>query len=53
MDGEFDRAHFTAIRDAMARIGVVDVRAFGLRGEDCEHLLSQLGDSAQISIVAR
>lgn len=53
MDGEFEPAHFAAIRDAIARIGVADVRAFGLTWEDCEQLLSQLGYSAQVSIVAR
>lgn len=53
MEGEFDSAHFPAIRDAVARIGVADVRAFGLTWEDCEQLLAQLGYSAQVSIVAR
>ena len=33
MDGEFERQHFTAIRDVMARLGVADVRAFGLTWE--------------------
>jgi hypothetical protein len=48
MDGEFDPAHLPTIRDVVA-----DVRAFGLTWEDCEQLLSQLGYSAQVSIVAR
>jgi len=30
MEGKFDPAHFVAIRDAVAQIGVADVRAFGL-----------------------
>lgn len=37
----------------MARIVVIDVRAFGLTWEDCENLLAQLRYSAQVSIVAR
>lgn len=53
MDGEFDSAHLPTIRDVVARIGVADVRAFGLTWGDCEHLLAQLGYSAQVSIVAR
>jgi hypothetical protein len=53
MDGEFDPAHLPTIRDVVAKIGVADVRAFGLTWEDCEHLLSKLDYSAQISIVAR
>jgi hypothetical protein len=52
MDGEFDPAHLPAIRDVVARIGIADVRAFGLTWEDCEQLLAQLGYSAQVSIVA-
>ena len=30
MDGEFDGKHFGNIRDVVARVGVADVRAFGL-----------------------
>lgn len=52
-DGEFDPAYLPTIRDVVARIGVADVRAFGLTWEDCEQLLAQLGYTAQVSIVAR
>ena len=30
MDGKFDDNHFSVIRDVVARVGVADVRAFGL-----------------------
>lgn len=53
IDDAFDHAHFAAIRDAIARIGVADVRAFGLTWEACEQLLDQLRYSTQVSIVAR
>lgn len=53
MEGEFDPAYFTTIRDTVVRLGVANVRAFGLAWEDCEQLLAQLGYSAQVSIVAR
>jgi len=53
MNNDFDPAHLTTIRDAIARIGTADVRTFGLAWEDCEQLLSQLGYSAQVNIVAR
>jgi len=53
MDGEFERQHFTTVRDVVARLGVADVRAFGLTWEDCEHLLKQLGYAAQVHIVAK
>ena len=52
MDGEFERAHFADIRDAIARLGVADVRTFGLTWEDCEQLLSRLGYAARVDIVA-
>jgi hypothetical protein len=53
MNDDFDPAHLTTIRNAIAKIGAADVRTFGLAWEDCEQLLSQLGYSAQINIVAR
>lgn len=53
LDGEFDPTHLSTIRDVVARIGVADVRSFGLTWEDCEKLLAQLGYSAHVSIVAR
>jgi hypothetical protein len=52
LDGKFEPQHFDEVRDAVARMGVADVRAFGLTWEDCEHLLKQLGYSAQINIIA-
>ena len=52
MDGEFEGNHFGDIRDVVARVGVADVRAFGLTWEDCEHLLRRLGYSAHIRIEA-
>lgn len=53
MDGEFDPTTLPTIRDVVARIGVADVRAFGLTWDDCEQLFTQLGYSAQVNIVAR
>lgn len=53
MEGEFDPDHFDTLRDVIARLGVADVRAFGLTWEDCEQMLARLGYSAQVNIVAR
>ena len=47
---EFASAEFDAIRDAVATLGLADVRAFGLTWEDCERLLSDLGYRAKIEI---
>lgn len=52
MDGDFDENEVATISDAVARLGVADVRAFGLTWEDCEQLLGQLGYTARVDIVA-
>jgi hypothetical protein len=49
MEGEFESS---AVRDAVARLGLADVRAFGLTWEDCQRLLGELGYSARVEIVA-
>jgi cobyrinic acid a,c-diamide synthase len=49
MDGEFES---TIVRDAVARLGLADVRAFGLTWEDCERLLREMGFTAHIDIEA-
>ena len=52
MEGEFEDVHHDAIRDAVARLGLADVRAFGLTWEDCETILKRLGYDTRIEIVA-
>jgi len=52
MEGEFVESDAAVISDAVARLGVADVRAFGLTWEDCEQLLWQLGYAARVDIVA-
>ncbi len=47
MEGEFESA---TVRDAAARLGVADVRAFGLTWEDCQRLLRELGFAAHVEI---
>ena len=51
MEGEFVEDDAATISAAVARIGVADVRAFGLTWSDCEDLLKQLGFHARIEIV--
>lgn len=51
MEDEFEESGLPAIRSAVSRLGVADVRAFGLTWEDCEDLLGQLGFSARVSII--
>jgi len=52
MEGDFAEDEASTIADAVARLGVADVRAFGLAWEDCEQLLRQLGYAARVDIVA-
>ena len=52
MDGEFAEDETSKIVDVVARLGVADVRTFGLAWEDCEQLLRQLGYAARVDIVA-
>ena len=51
LEGKFDEKDAEVIAAAVSRIGVADVRAFGLEWGDCEALLKQLGFSARIDIV--
>ncbi len=52
MEGEFAEQDVGVLSDAVARLGVADVRAFGLTWEDCEQLLRKLGYVARVDIVA-
>ena len=52
MSADFASQNRGRIRDVVARLGVADVRAFGLTWEDCEEYLQSLGYSARIEIVA-
>ena len=51
LEDEFEEDGLAAIRSAVSRLGVADVRAFGFAWEDCEELLGQLGFSARVSII--
>jgi hypothetical protein len=50
MEGEFDEQDMDVLRTVIARLGVADVRAFGLTWDDCEEALRQLGYSARVDI---
>ena len=47
MEGDFE-SH--AVRDAVARLGLADVRAFGLTWDECQRLLGGLGFAARVQI---
>ena len=52
LEGEFEDLYYNAIRDAVARLGLADVRAFGLTWEDCTAILKRLGYNACVEIVS-
>ena len=52
MEGEFPASDVEALRTVTSRLGLADVRAFGLTWEDCEQLLEQLGYAAHVDVVA-
>ena len=52
MDGEFAENDAGQISVVIARLGVADVRAFGLTWEDCEDLLHKLGFAPRVEVVA-
>ena len=51
MDAEFDERDTAVVAAVVARLGVADVRAFGLTWADCEELLARLGFAARVEIV--
>ena len=53
MESDVTPDDIEAISGVLARLGVSDVRAFGLTWEDCEDLLGQLGYEARVDIVSR
>lgn len=52
MKGESSYKRLEEMRDIVARLGVADVRAFGLTWEGCGQLLRKLGYSAHVQVTA-
>ena len=51
-DGEFADQDAEALRFVVSRLGVADIRAFGLTWEDCENLLDRLGYRTRVEVFA-
>lgn len=51
-EGDFEEQHLEVVRNAVARLGLADVRSFGLTWEDCEAILRQLGYRAHVEVTA-
>ncbi|MGA3181623.1 MAG: hypothetical protein ABSF38_14875 [Verrucomicrobiota bacterium] len=52
MDGQLAEEDAATLAQVVARLGVADVRAFGLAWEDCEELLRKLGFASRVEVVA-
>lgn len=52
MEAEFEPQDAALLAQVVGRLGVADVRAFGLAWEDCEELLHDLGYAARVEVVA-
>ena len=52
LDGEFAERDAKILSSVIARLGVADVRAFGLAWEDCEELLHKLGFAPRVEVIA-
>ena len=50
MEADFDEKDYETLRDIVSRLGLADVKAFGMTWEDCEDFLSQLGYQARVVI---
>jgi len=51
LDGEFAEEDFEVIRDIVSRLGLADIRAFGMTWEDCQYYLTQLGYHAEVTVL--
>jgi hypothetical protein len=50
LQGEFPDDEMEALRLVVSRLGVADIRAFGLTWEDCENLLERLGYHTRVEV---
>ena len=50
MEADFEEKDFELVRDIVSRVGLGDVKAFGMTWEDCEDFLSRLGYHLSVKI---
>ena len=51
MEADFETHDVEILREIVSRIGLADVKAFGMTWEDCEDFLSQLGYQVSVMIL--
>ncbi len=52
-EGDFEEADYETLREIVARLGVADVKSFGLTWEDCESFLNKLGYQIQLEVTSK
>ena len=50
MEADFEEQDFEILRDIVSRLGLADVKTFGISWEDCENFLSRLGYYVSITV---
>lgn len=50
MEADFEDHDFETLRDIISRLGLVDLKAFGMTWEDSEDFLSRLGYHAHVIV---
>ena len=50
-EADFEEGHFELIEDILARIGLADVREFGLTWDDCYDYLHKLGYDIKVELL--
>jgi hypothetical protein len=53
MEGELAGPEADRVRDVLAKLGLADVREFGLSWEDCEAMLRSLGYAVRVDVTAK
>lgn len=53
MDGDFDGDDSHALAQLVGRIGLADVREFGLTWEECSAILNELGYGVHVDVIPR
>jgi hypothetical protein len=50
MEADFEEKDFEIVRDIVSRVGLGDVKAFGITWEDCENFLLRLGYHLSVKV---
>lgn len=51
MEADFEKRDFEILREVVSRIGLADVREFGMSWDDCEDFLERLGYRVNIKVM--